>query len=90
MLSELYVFHFSDEWKLCVTPKRRDVYPYKPRSIFSEIMATTSQLNHFCMDLKLCMCSYLDMLELLKGSKAISDIYDVFMTSPMSYFYIIL
>ena len=42
------------------------------------------------MDLKLCMHNHLDTLESLKKFSGISDIFDGFMTSSMSDFFIIL
>jgi len=42
------------------------------------------------MDLKLCMHNYLDTLESLKKFWGISDIFDGFMTSSMSDFFVIL
>ena len=42
------------------------------------------------MDLKLCMHNYLDTLESLKKFLGISDIFDGFMTSSMSDFFVIL
>ena len=43
-----------------------------------------------CMDLKLDMFNHLDMLEFFKKFWGIFDIFDVFMTSSMSQFFVIL
>ena len=83
------IFHFSEEWKVISVALQKGGVPlpqkswgvfqtYWPRQVGSTL----------CMDLKLGMYNHLEPLESLKMFWGISNIFEVFMTSSMSDFYI--
>ena len=74
---KFFIFQMSERWFL-----------WQPKGVcvFVCVCAIASRLN--TLDLKLDMCNYLWTSESLKKFRGISDIFDVFMTSLMSDFYV--
>ena len=85
----LKIFYFLDEQKVVSVAPQRGVYqpPINPEVLFSDIFAQASRLNTLYGLETLYL--HLDTLESLKNFRGFSDVFDVFMTSSMSDFYVI-
>ena len=80
--SLLKIFNFSDLLKV----QKRVYYSLKFRGVYLDILATVSRLNTLYGLETLYL--HLDTLESLKNFRGFSDVFDVFMTSSISGFYV--
>ena len=91
--SMVKIFHFSDKWKVVYVAPQRGVYtpfsPIKLEVFFSDILATASRLNTL-YGLQTWYVQSSRHVRIIEKFWGISDIFDIFMTSSMSEFYVIL